>query len=187
MKSSPIMLRAVCRARYYAGRRGGVPGVFDERPLEDRRPAADEARLDRGGGPPSLRARSLGEAGVDRRHLSFGQHAGAVRGGAAAGSRASRCSGRSASARPPTWPSRARRWPDRRPAFWRWKAAGTSRCRCRASAARKSGRWNCWRDEGVLVQPGFFYDFESEAFLIASLLTAPDVFREGIARLRRAV
>ena len=41
--------------------------------------------------------------------------------------------------------------------------------------------------EGVLVQPGFFYDFESEAFLVVSLLTAPDVFREGIERLRRTV
>ena len=41
--------------------------------------------------------------------------------------------------------------------------------------------------ESVLTQPGYFYDFESEAFLIASLLTAPEVFREGIARLRRAV
>jgi aspartate/methionine/tyrosine aminotransferase len=41
--------------------------------------------------------------------------------------------------------------------------------------------------EGVLTQPGFFYDFESEAFLVVSLLTAPEVFREGIARLRRAV
>jgi aspartate/methionine/tyrosine aminotransferase len=41
--------------------------------------------------------------------------------------------------------------------------------------------------EGVLTQPGFFYDFESEAFLIVSLLTVPEVFREGIARLRRAV
>jgi hypothetical protein len=40
--------------------------------------------------------------------------------------------------------------------------------------------------EGVLTQPGFFYDFESEAFLIVSLLTMPEVFREGIARLRRA-
>jgi aspartate/methionine/tyrosine aminotransferase len=42
-------------------------------------------------------------------------------------------------------------------------------------------------EEGVLTQPGFFYDFESEAFLIASLLTPPEVFREGMARLRRAV
>ena len=41
--------------------------------------------------------------------------------------------------------------------------------------------------EGVLTQPGFFYDFESEAFLIVSLLTLPEVFREGIRRLRRAV
>jgi aspartate/methionine/tyrosine aminotransferase len=41
--------------------------------------------------------------------------------------------------------------------------------------------------EGVLTQPGYFYDFESEAFLIVSLLTIPEVFREGIARLRRAV
>jgi hypothetical protein len=41
--------------------------------------------------------------------------------------------------------------------------------------------------EGVLTQPGFFYDFESEAFLIVSLLTLPEVFREGIMRLRRAV
>jgi len=35
----------------------------------------------------------------------------------------------------------------------------------------------------VLVQPGFFYDFESEAYLILSLLTAPDTFRDGIQRL----
>ena len=41
-------------------------------------------------------------------------------------------------------------------------------------------------EEGVLTQPGFFYDFESEAFLIVSLLTAPGEFREGIARLRSA-
>jgi alanine-synthesizing transaminase len=36
---------------------------------------------------------------------------------------------------------------------------------------------------GVLVQPGYFYDFETEAYLIISLLTAPDIFREGLARL----
>ena len=40
-------------------------------------------------------------------------------------------------------------------------------------------------EESVLTQPGFFYDFESEAFLIVSLLTVPEVFREGIARLKR--
>jgi hypothetical protein len=41
--------------------------------------------------------------------------------------------------------------------------------------------------ENVLVQPGFFYDFESEAFLVVSLLTEDAVFREGIGRLRKLV
>jgi aspartate/methionine/tyrosine aminotransferase len=35
----------------------------------------------------------------------------------------------------------------------------------------------------VLVQPGYFYDFESEAYLVVSLLTAAEVFREGMTRL----
>ena len=38
-------------------------------------------------------------------------------------------------------------------------------------------------DSDVLVQPGFFYDFEAEAFLVLSLLTPPDVFAEGIRRI----
>jgi len=37
----------------------------------------------------------------------------------------------------------------------------------------------------VLVQPGFFYDFESEAFLVLSLLTEPETFCEGVRRLLR--
>ncbi len=36
----------------------------------------------------------------------------------------------------------------------------------------------------VLVQPGYFYDFQSEAFLILSLLTHPEVFDAGLARLQ---
>jgi hypothetical protein len=35
----------------------------------------------------------------------------------------------------------------------------------------------------VLVQPGFFYDFESEAFLVLSLLTESVQFQEGVRRL----
>jgi len=38
--------------------------------------------------------------------------------------------------------------------------------------------------ENLLVQPGFFYDFETEAFLIVSLLTPEDIFNPGIERLR---
>jgi alanine-synthesizing transaminase len=35
----------------------------------------------------------------------------------------------------------------------------------------------------VLVQPGFFYDFESEAYLVLSLLTDVQTFREGVKRI----
>jgi len=38
--------------------------------------------------------------------------------------------------------------------------------------------------ENVLVQPGFFYDFEAEAFLVVSLLTAPGVFLDGMEKIR---
>ncbi len=36
----------------------------------------------------------------------------------------------------------------------------------------------------VLVQPGFFYDFEQEAYLVVSLLTPLEMFGEGVGRLR---
>jgi alanine-synthesizing transaminase len=43
------------------------------------------------------------------------------------------------------------------------------------------------RDCDVLVQPGFFYDFEVEAFLVVSLLTEPGVFAEGVERMMRYI
>jgi aspartate/methionine/tyrosine aminotransferase len=39
----------------------------------------------------------------------------------------------------------------------------------------------------VLVHPGYFYEFPSEAWLVLSLLPPPDLFAEGIARLARAL
>ena len=39
------------------------------------------------------------------------------------------------------------------------------------------------RDAGVLVHPGYFYDFESEAWLVLSLLTPETIFREGVSRM----
>jgi alanine-synthesizing transaminase len=39
------------------------------------------------------------------------------------------------------------------------------------------------REHNVLVQPGYFYDFESEAFLVLSLLTEPAIFDQGVDRL----
>jgi aspartate/methionine/tyrosine aminotransferase len=35
---------------------------------------------------------------------------------------------------------------------------------------------------GVLLQPGHFYNFPSEGYLVASLITPPDVFADGITR-----
>ena len=37
--------------------------------------------------------------------------------------------------------------------------------------------------DGVLVHPGFFFDFPQEAFLVLSLLPEPAVFTEGVRRL----
>jgi aspartate/methionine/tyrosine aminotransferase len=37
--------------------------------------------------------------------------------------------------------------------------------------------------DGVLVHPGFFFDFAHEAFLVLSLLPDPGVFAEGVGRL----
>lgn len=38
------------------------------------------------------------------------------------------------------------------------------------------------RRHNVLVQPGYFYDFERSGYLIVSLLTPTDIFQTGIAR-----
>lgn len=40
------------------------------------------------------------------------------------------------------------------------------------------------RECDVLVQPGYFYDFEGAGNLVLSLLTKPDIFREGVIRLQ---
>jgi aspartate/methionine/tyrosine aminotransferase len=36
---------------------------------------------------------------------------------------------------------------------------------------------------GVIAYPGFFFDFPHEAFIVVSLLAAPDVFAEGVRRI----
>jgi alanine-synthesizing transaminase len=40
---------------------------------------------------------------------------------------------------------------------------------------------------GVIVHPGFFFDFPEEAFLVVSLLPRPEEFREGIRRVLERV
>ena len=39
--------------------------------------------------------------------------------------------------------------------------------------------------EGVLAQPGYFYDFPRESFLVVSLITPPAVLADGIGRVLR--
>ncbi len=43
------------------------------------------------------------------------------------------------------------------------------------------------REASVSVHPGHFYDFASEGHLVLSLITKPDDFREGVARLLQAI
>ena len=39
------------------------------------------------------------------------------------------------------------------------------------------------RDHNVLVQPGYFYDFERSGYVVVSLLTPPEIFRAGLEAL----
>jgi alanine-synthesizing transaminase len=43
------------------------------------------------------------------------------------------------------------------------------------------------REVNVSVHPGHFYDFPSDGYLVLSLITEPDEFREGIRRLLQAI
>jgi hypothetical protein len=39
--------------------------------------------------------------------------------------------------------------------------------------------------DGVLLHPGFFFDFPRESFLVVSLLPPNEVFADGIGRVLR--
>ncbi|HYU26285.1 MAG TPA: pyridoxal phosphate-dependent aminotransferase [Thermoanaerobaculia bacterium] len=42
---------------------------------------------------------------------------------------------------------------------------------------------NALERHGVLVQPGYFFDFDRDGYFVVSLLTDPEVLQEGIARI----
>ncbi|HTU44126.1 MAG TPA: pyridoxal phosphate-dependent aminotransferase [Bryobacteraceae bacterium] len=42
-------------------------------------------------------------------------------------------------------------------------------------------------EKSVIVQPGYFFDMDSEAYLVLSLLTPPETFDEGVRRLSELV
>jgi aspartate/methionine/tyrosine aminotransferase len=41
------------------------------------------------------------------------------------------------------------------------------------------------RETAVLMHPGHFYDFASDGYLVLSLITPPEEFREGMERVLR--
>jgi aspartate/methionine/tyrosine aminotransferase len=42
-------------------------------------------------------------------------------------------------------------------------------------------------ETGVLLQPGHFYNFPSDGYLVASLITPYNEFREGVGRVLRYI
>ena len=42
-------------------------------------------------------------------------------------------------------------------------------------------------DRGLLVQPGWFYDFPDQPWVVVSLLTSLEIFSEGLRQLGEAV
>ena len=55
----------------------------------------------------------------------------------------------------------------------------------RVPASRPDSDWaiGLARDAGVLVHPGYFFEMRGGAFLVVSLLPAPEIFANGIARV----
>ncbi len=43
------------------------------------------------------------------------------------------------------------------------------------------------QEDHILLHPGYFFDFEREAYLILSLITKPDIFKEGVNRLMKRI
>ena len=56
----------------------------------------------------------------------------------------------------------------------------------RVPATRSEDEWvlALLEEDGVLVHPGYFFDFPAEAYLVLSLLPGAGVFAEGVGRLR---
>jgi len=55
----------------------------------------------------------------------------------------------------------------------------------RLPRTRDEGAWALafLQQDGVHVHPGHFFDFEDEAYVVASLLTPESAFREGVERM----
>lgn len=58
-----------------------------------------------------------------------------------------------------------------------------------APRTRTEDQWivELLKHDGLLVQPGYFFDFETDGWLVVSLLTPPDVFSAGVDALERTL
>jgi len=74
-----------------------------------------------------------------------------------------------------------------RSAWQRLKVEGGWSAVLRVPATRSEQEWavRLVEEEGVLVHPGFFFDFPSPAYLAVSLIVPPAELREGLERVAR--
>ena len=135
-------------------------------------------------GPDDARARRAGSARADLRHLPVGLDAGA--GGGARADRGGRARARADSR------ARARELPRARRAASRGippievlhaDAGWSAVLRVPSTRSEEDLVVDLLDRDGVLVHPGFFFDFPHEAFLVVSLLPEPQVFAEGVRRV----
>ncbi len=78
---------------------------------------------------------------------------------------------------------RARLLPDSRVSLLRVEGGWTAVLRVPRTRTEEDWCVTLAERDGVLVGPGYFYDFVAEAYLVVSLLPPEDVFAEGIARV----
>ena len=177
-------------ARAAAGRVVGpsrCPGVLPRRAVEVDRAAAGEARMDRGRGP----RRTWSSAALERLELICDTYL-------------SVSTPVQVAAADLLERGRRVRAQIARPGVANYRAARRSRRRrCRPAACFASdGGWyaviqvpsleseealvvELSREDGVLVHPGYFFDFPRESFLVVSLLAAEAQFADGIDRVLR--
>ncbi|MGH9439463.1 MAG: pyridoxal phosphate-dependent aminotransferase [Terriglobia bacterium] len=75
------------------------------------------------------------------------------------------------------------------PSVSRFEAEGGWNAVVRVPAIRTDEAWaaRLAQEDGVLVHPGHFYDFEQESCLVVSLLPSAEMFQEGIRRIAARV
>ena len=133
------------------------------------------------GGPSAKVDEALAAYEIDRRHLSVGVDAGAgCRGGSDRERR--RDSRADPGAGSPRISNRCASSPTAHPSVNVLRVeGGWSAVVAGAAAARAKRRWSssCSSKDDVLVHPGYFFDFDREAFVVVSLLVEPATFDRG--------